>query len=65
MWINEAQIELIAMTSHNSAATKWEYVEGPPESLRLFHFQGGTSEEGKHASPSWLINLSCQDNRKN
>lgn len=36
MWINEAQIELIAMTSHNSGAAKWEYVVGPQESQRLF-----------------------------
>lgn len=55
MWINEAQIELIAMTSHNSAAAKWEYVVGPPESQRLFHFQGDSrSKEGKVASLSWL-----------
>lgn len=55
MWINEAQIELIAMTSHNSGAAKWEYVVGPPESQCLFRFQGdGRSKEGKVASLSWL-----------
>lgn len=32
MWINEAEIELIAMTSHNCGAVKWEYVVDSPES---------------------------------
>lgn len=32
MWINEAEIELIAMTSHNCRAVKWEYVVDSPES---------------------------------
>lgn len=55
MWINEAQIELIAMTSHNNGDAKWEYVAGPLESQRLFRFQGdGRSQEGKVASLSWL-----------
>lgn len=46
MWINEAQIELIAITSQHSGAAKWEYAEGPPESQHLFHFQGdGGSKE--------------------
>lgn len=55
MWINEAQIELIAMTSHNSGAAKWEYVVGPPQSQCLFRFQGdGRGKEGKVASLSWL-----------
>lgn len=34
MWINEAQIELIAMTSYNSGAAKQEYAVGPPELSR-------------------------------
>lgn len=50
MWINEAQIELIAMTSHNSEAAKWEYVVGPPESQSLFCFQGDGRSEGELAS---------------
>lgn len=56
MWINEAQIELIAMTSHNSGAAKWEYVVGPPESQRLFCFQGdgwSISKEKLHLSTEW------------
>lgn len=58
MWINEAQIELIAMTSHNSGAAKWEYVVGPPESQRLFRFQGDArSEEDKAAALSWITPL--------
>lgn len=58
MWINEAQIELIAMTSHNSGAAKWEYVVGAPQSLRLFHFQGESrSTEGEVTSPSLFTRL--------
>lgn len=55
MWINEAQIELIAMTSLSSAAAKWEYVEGPPESQCLFPFQGGrVKKENLHLSADLL-----------
>lgn len=58
MWINEAQIELIAMTSYSSGAAKWEYVVGPAESQRLYRFQGdGRSKEGKVASLSWLTEV--------
>lgn len=65
MWINEAQIELIAMTSHNNEATKWEYVVGPPKSQCLFRFQGdGRSKEGKVLSAD-LPNLFTLDKRKN
>lgn len=54
MWINEAQIELIAMTSHNSEAAKWEYVVGPPESQRFaFKVMEGLKTE-KLPSFSWL-----------
>lgn len=66
MWINEAQIELIAMTSHNSGDAKWEYVVGPSESQRLFPFQGdGRSIEKKLQLLTDLPNLFCLDNRKN
>lgn len=57
MWINEAQIELIAMTSHNSTAAKWEYVEGPPESRRLFGFQGGEVKKEKSSQLTFTLNL--------
>lgn len=39
MWINEAQIELMAMTSRYSATAKWEYVRGLPAPQHLLYFQ--------------------------
>lgn len=57
MWINEAQIELIAMTSHNSGAAKWEYVVGPQESQRLFLLSRWWWEWGRQSCTSQLTYL--------
>lgn len=56
MWINEAQIELMAMASRYSTAAKWEYVRGPPASLHLLYFQG----DGRSANAG-LSNLTHSD----
>lgn len=67
MWINEAQIELIAMTSHGSGAAKWEYVVGPPESQCLFcafKVMVGAQKEKLHPSAD-LPHLLMPGNREN